>query len=169
MRRGQRKNREAPAFTLVELFVVVVILAISAAVVIPSMNSSSLQAVSAARMIAADLQYAQNMAITTQAPVTVTFDAAGNSYSLSNASGALIHPMNKNAYSIDFGSQSGFGQLNIVYVSFGAGSSVTFDELGAPDNPGNVTVQAGETVYMIDVAGTTGRVTVTTTGSYTSS
>ncbi len=162
MRRGRRNNRQAPAFTLIELLVVVVILAIAAAVVIPSMNTSSLQAVSAARMIAADLQYAQNIAITTQRPVTVTFDAEGNSYSLSNASGALIHPMNKNAYSIDFGSQSGFNQLDIVYASFYGGASVTFDELGAPDNPGNITVQAGANVYMIDVAGITGRVTVTT-------
>ena len=160
MRPGRRKNRQTPAFTLIEILVVLIILAIAAAVVVPALNSSGFQAVSAARMIATDLQYAQNVTITTQAPVTVTFDTTGNSYSLSNASGPLIHPMNKDAYSINFGSQSGFGQLDIVSANFGGGASVTFDELGAPDNAGTVTVQAGTSVYVISLAGITGRVTV---------
>ena len=160
MQRGRRNNRQTEAFTLIELLVVMVILAIAAAVVVPALDSSGFQAVSAARMVATDLQYAQNTAITTQGPVTVTFNTAGNSYLLSNASGALIHPMNKEAYSIDFGSQSGFDQLDIVSASFGTGSSVTFDELGAPDNAGSVTVQAGTSVYVISLAGVTGRVTV---------
>lgn len=160
MRRDRRRNRQRGAFTLIELLVVLVVLAIAAAVVVPSLDSSGFQAVSAARMVATDLQYAQNAAITTQAPVTVTFNPAGNSYSLSNASGPLIHPMNKDAYSIDFGSLSGFGQLDITAASFGGGASVTFDELGAPDNGGSVTVQAGTSVYVISLAGVTGRVTV---------
>ena len=164
MRQGPGKNSPAGAFTLIEILVVVVILAIAAAIVVPAFSSSSLQAVSAARMIASDLQYAQNVAITSQGPVTVTFDPAGNSYSLSNASGLLIHPMNKDAYSIDFDSQSGFGQLGIVSASFGGTSAVTFDELGAPDDPGSVAVQAGASVYVINVAGITGRVTVVTVG-----
>jgi len=164
MRQGQGKNSPAEAFTLLEILVVVVILAIAAAIVVPAFSSSSLQAVSAARMITADLQYAQNVAITSQGPVTVTFDPADNSYSLSNASGLLIHPMNKGAYSIDFGSQSGFGQLGIVSASFGGTSAVTFDELGAPDSSGNVAVQAGASAYVINVAGITGRVTVAAVG-----
>ncbi len=165
MQRDQRKNRQRGAFTLVELLVVLVVLAIAAAVVVPALDSSGFQAVSAARMVATDLQYAQNAAITTQAPVTVTFNVAGNSYSLSNASGALIHPMNKDAYSIDFDSQSGFGQLGIVSASFGGASSMSFDELGAPDSAGSVTVQAGASGYVISVAAVTGRVTVATAGS----
>ena len=162
MRRGPGKNRPTAAFTLIEILVVLVILAIAVAIVVPAFSSSGLQAVSAARMIAADLQYAQNVAITTQGPVTVTFDPADNSYSLSNASGALIHPMNKGAYSIDFGSQSGFEQVGIVSANFGGTSAVTFDEMGAPDSAGSVTVQAGANVYVINVAGITGRVTVAT-------
>ena len=165
MRRDPGKNRPTAAFTLIEILVVLVILAIAAAIVVPSLNSSDLQATSAARMIAADLQYAQNVAITTQGPVTVTFDPAGNSYWLSNASGALIHPMNKSAYSVDFDSQSGFGQIGIVSASFGGISSVTFDELGAPDSAGSVTVQAGASGYVISVAAVVGRVTVATAGS----
>lgn len=160
MQRRRRKNRQTEAFTLIELLVVLVVLAIAAAVVVPSLDSSGFQAVSAARMVATDLQYAQNAAITTQRLVTVTFNTAANSYSLSNASGPLIHPMNKNAYRIDFGSQSGFGQLDIVSASFGGGALVTFDELGAPDNGGSVTLQAGTSVYVINLAGVTGRVTV---------
>ena len=163
MRQSQGRNKwAAGGFSLMELIVVMVILAIAAAVVVPMFNTTDLQAMSAARLVACDLQYAQNVAITTQQPVTVTFDAAGNSYSLSNASGALIHPMNKGEYSIDFGAQSGFGQLDLVSATFAGSSAVTFDELGAPDNAGSVTLQAGASVYGINVAAITGRVTVST-------
>ena len=73
---SQRRNN-TPGFTLIEIMVVLVILAVAAAIVAPHVASTSdLEAVSAARMVACDLQYAQDTAITTQVPVTVTFDGA---------------------------------------------------------------------------------------------
>ena len=70
----------ARAFTLIEVLMVVLIMGIAAAVVIPNaINTSDLQAVSAARMVATDLQYAQDTAITTQTPVTVTFQPTAES------------------------------------------------------------------------------------------
>ncbi len=160
------RSRDRAAFSLLELLVVIIILAIAAAIVIPNVSSArGIEAMSAARLIATDLQYAQNMAITHQNPVTVAFDTGGESYSLSNTSGPLIHPMTKEAYSVPFSLQSGFEDLDVVSASFAGVSSVTFDELGAPDNPGSVTVQAGPHAYRIDVAAATGRVTVTSLGS----
>ena len=56
------------AFTLVELMVVIIILAIVAAITVPSLSSGAdFQALSAARMLMADLQYAQDFAVTHQA------------------------------------------------------------------------------------------------------
>lgn len=155
-------------FTLVEVIVVVLILAICAAVVVPNVvGTSDMQATSAARMIAADLEYAQSLAITTQDPVTVVFDSSAEQYLLryANESDPLVHPITHSDYVTNFASRRGFERLDVVSATFGGGSSVTFDELGAPDNAGTVVLQAGPHVYQVTVATATGKVTVASTGS----
>ena len=161
-----RSSRLRGAFTLIELLVVIVIMAILAAVVLPTIsNISGLQATSAARILAADLQYAQDTSITSQRSVTVEFNVSGESYTLSNASGALIHPMTKADYVVNYGSQGNFDKLDVVSASFGGNGSVTFDILGSPDSEGDVILQAGVHVYKVHVATGTGRVTVAALGS----
>jgi len=149
--------------TLIEIIVVLVILAICAAVAVPYLGSTSdLTVLSAARTVAADLQYAQSEAITTQNPVTVTFNTAAESYRLTNASGDIIHPITREPqYVVDFGSRRGFTGLDVVSAVFGGPATVTFDALGAPDNPGAVTLRAGPHVYRIDVSAITGKIAVT--------
>lgn len=150
-------------FTLVELMVVLVVLAIVSAVVVPHvMESSDIEALSAARVLSADLQYAQDMAITTQQDITVTFNAATGTYTLSNASGPLIHPINKTEYVTTFGSQRGMGQVQMHSAAFGGEAKVTFDEVGSPSAGGSVSLQAGAYICQVNVAGTTGKVTVST-------
>ena len=148
-------------FTLVELIVVIVIMMIAAAMVIPQVVSTGdVKSRSAARMLMADLEYAQSQAIVTQNQVTVTFDTSGNAYTVSNASGTLTHPITKNAYVIDLDQTNGMEGVSIDTVNFGSGQSVTFDALGAPDYDGSVTFVAGAQSYVISVAPITGRVTV---------
>ena len=162
MRSRRNPTDTLGGFTIVELLVVMLILAIVAAIVVPSVgNTSDMRATAATRLIAADLQYAQNMAVTHQEPVGVEFFPDGEYYQLSNTSGPLIHPMTKTAYTVNFASQDEFGKLDIVSADFDGGSKVTFDELGAPDNSGSVTVKSGVSTYRIDVAAATGKVTVT--------
>ena len=147
--------------TLFELLVVVLVLAVAAAVVIPRVSGTSqLRCRAAARLIMSDLEYAQNHAIVAQEPVTVSFDVSGNSYSLSNASGALIHPITKDAFVVDFDTIGGFDGVSVVSASFAGSSAVAFDALGAPDNGGTVRVRCGSDAYEITVAPVTGRVTV---------
>jgi len=163
----KRTRRRGLGFTIVEILVVVVLLAIAAMVVVPHVTSTTdLEVLSAARLLAADLQYAQNVAITDQEPVTVTIEAGADSYRLwSNESDPLIHPITKSDYRVDFASQRGFSHLDIVSADFGGASAVTFDSLGAPDNAGSITLQAGSHVYRLNVADITGKVTVETVGS----
>ncbi|MDY7009239.1 MAG: GspH/FimT family protein [Planctomycetota bacterium] len=166
---NSRKNRFIPAarrysrtgFTLIELIVALVVLAVAAAIIIPyATGTSGFQASAAARMIMSDLEYAQNQAITTQTPVSVTFAVSSNSYTVSNASGTLIHPISKQAYVVDFDTSRGFGNVSMSSANFGGASVVTFDALGAPDNNGTVTVVAGAHTYTVTVAPISGRVTV---------
>ena len=148
-------------FTLIELIVVVVILAIMAAVVIPYVTgTSSMKAQSAARLVMSDLEYAQDLAITSQSDITVTFDTSGNFYGVSNESGPLNHPITKKTYVVDFDTLAGLSGVSLTAASFGGGSSVTFDSLGAPSPDGSVNVSAGVSGYQVTVAPITGRVTV---------
>jgi len=159
--RSCRNPSSSKGFTLVELMVVLLIMAIAAAIVVPSLASTSdFQALSAARMIVADLQYAQDAAITTQSDVTVDFDTENYSYTLSNQSGPLVHPMTKGAYTIAFPAMHGFKSVRLA-AAFGAGGhSVTFDVTGSPDQAGMVTVLAGSYQHAIRLSEGTGTVSV---------
>jgi len=160
----QPENRVRAGFTLVELIVVMVIMAIAAAIIVANATGTDdVRAISAAKMVAMDMEYAQNVAVTHQAPVTVAFNTGAGTYTLSNASGPLIHPMSKAAYTIDFPAMSGFSNVGIASANFAGGPSVTFDEFGSPDAPGGVTVQAGPYTYLISVTAATGKITVTNT------
>src|SRR5687768_15113383 len=100
-----------PAFTLVEILVVVLILGIAAAAIVPQMgNRGDLKAAAAARMIMADLIYAQNRAIATQTRHYVTFDTAASpqTYRIVTSMTPLTdvtHPITKaSSYAVTFGS-----------------------------------------------------------------
>ena len=166
LRQLGRPTRNGRAFTLIEIAIVIVVLAILAAVVVPiAMSASSVQVVGAGRMVASDLQYAQTHAISTQSPVAVVFDPASESYQLSNASGGLIHPITNSSYFVDFSGDGRFAEVDIVSADFDGLTSVTFDELGAPDAGGSVQLQAGPDALSVDVANATGKITVVKTGS----
>jgi Tfp pilus assembly protein FimT len=154
---------------------VTIILAIAASIVIPMVTETEdMQARSAARMIASDLQFAQNTAITTQtdangavAGIKVIFTpnvgTTPGSYKLlydDNKSSTVNNPMTGAGYNVVFTGSTGFGSLKVVSTTF-AQNTVEFDATGAPSNAGSVTVQAGTTVYTIAVATSTGKVTVT--------
>ena len=168
MRRRQANDFPA-GMTLVEIMVVVVLIAIAAAMVVPQLTGTAdMRAQSAARTLMADLEYAQNHAIVTQADVSVQFNAGGNNYSVSNGSGTLEHPITKKAYVMDFDEASGLTGVSITSVSFDGGSEVTFSALGAPACAGGaplaggqVDVSADEHTYRVSVAPVTGRVSVT--------
>lgn len=156
-----RKSPSAAGFTLVELMVVVMILAIAAAIVIPNFTGSAdFQAMSAARMVVADLQYAQDAAVTGQTSITVDFDTDAHSYTLSNASGPLVHPMTKADYTMSFPAMRGFESVRLAAVFGTVDHSVTFDVTGSPDQGGTITVLAGSYQYTLDVAEGTGLVSV---------
>jgi len=138
--------RARPAFTLVEILTVVIILGISAAIIIPTVGTrDDLRCASAARLLMADLIYAQNKAIVDQVPYYVWFDTANKRYSVhktapalaTTATDAIDHPLHPTTfagkYVTAFGVKgSQLQQISMGTVDFAGKQILKFDELGVP-------------------------------------
>ena len=152
-------------YTLVEVLIVVSILGIIGAMVVPSMLTAGEMGVqAAARIIVADLLYAQNEAIAQQAQRRVVFDLANNSYRLVDESGVSltakwINGQSSN-YEVDFDEDRRFQGVTLVAVDFQTSNSIAYDVLGTPSDGGRIEIQYERRRYRIDVASFTGRVTV---------
>jgi prepilin-type N-terminal cleavage/methylation domain-containing protein len=138
------KNKSRAGFTLVEILAVLVIIGIASAIVIPQLGTrDDLRAAAAARIIVADLIYAQNVAISTQKTVYARFDTANNRYKLLSAVSPdtlMSHPMTQVAYQQNFGTgTSGLETVALSDVVFSGVDAnyanlktIAFDEMGAP-------------------------------------
>ena len=163
--RYKRANRIV-GFTMVEVIVVLIIIAIAAAIMAPQLGTSRDQeALAAARVLTDDLRYAQDAAITRQEPVTVTFDTASESYSLSYASGTLIHPITKADYVMQYGTSREFNRMDLYSADFAGSQVVEFDETGAPDSAGAAELRCGDFRFQVHVSAFTGKVVVTRVGA----
>ena len=150
-------------FTVVELLIVVVIIAIAALLAVPMITSAAgIQVRSAANMVAADLEYAKSIAISRGQNISVVFDKVGESYSIENQGGGVIpHPVKKGFdYLIDFRRDSRLDKVDIADVDFNSTGQVTFDCLGSPDSGGIITLQAGGTIMRISVEPVTGFISI---------
>jgi prepilin-type N-terminal cleavage/methylation domain-containing protein len=126
------------AFTLIEILTVVVIIAVTSAVIIPALGSrDDLKAAAGARVVMADLIWAQNRAISTQQKQYVIFN--GQSYTLwyKDSTGTLqqsTNPITKNTYTTTFGVAN--TPMQTVSISgtpnFASKGSLEFDEMGTP-------------------------------------
>ena len=133
-----RPNRVA-AFTMNEVMVCVVILAIASAVVLPMVgNRSDLKLAAGMRKLVADLQYAQNLAVASRDPVYVRFEA--NQYTLFRRAGSLSqaidHPIDPGTFVVRFGTNATAGtlaSLAMAQPNFGSSLHVIgFDSVGSP-------------------------------------
>jgi prepilin-type N-terminal cleavage/methylation domain-containing protein len=151
------------AFTVVEILIVVVIMAIAAMIAVPMISSAeTFQIRSAANIIAADLEYAKSMAISRGQYYSVVFDTANESYEIQDHDGIVIpHPIKKgeSLYEVDFENDSRLSRVEIVSTNFN-GDTVAFDYLGSPDNGGDVTLQAGTITRTVSVEPVTGYISI---------
>lgn len=158
------------AYTLAEMIVVVLVLAIAAAIVIGSIGTTKdAQAISAARVLASDVELARNLAVTTQVPHTVLFSSDRQSYKVvANYTGggyalatAVEHPVRGNErFEVRLASLNGMGSVVVETVNFGGQAYVTFDAEGEPSDGGSVTLQSGRTGMVVSVEALTGAVSV---------
>jgi type II secretion system protein H len=138
--RGPEPALNSGAFTLVEVLCVVMLIGISAAIVVPQFATrDDLQTTAAARVLMADLMYAQNSAIATQKKHYVEF--TGSSYTLyqrdsdSSALYAIANPVSHSTYSVTFGDTNPtYPTTTIASINFdgSASQAIQFDSLGLP-------------------------------------
>ncbi len=159
-----RVHAQREAFTLVEVLVVLVIIGIAGAMVVPAMLEPGKMGVqAAARIVIADLLFAQNEAIAKQSTHTVSFDAANNRYSVLDATGTTVvvnWKEGSGAYVVNFKEDSRFQGVVLNNVAFKGGSAISFDALGSPSTGGSLQLTANGVTYVVSVAPLTGRVTV---------
>jgi prepilin-type N-terminal cleavage/methylation domain-containing protein len=155
----ERDGRDSiRGFTVVELLIVVVILAIAALTAVPMMSSaSSMQIRSATSLIMADLEYAKSMAISRGQDYSVRFNVAADSYQIEDQGGTVIqHPVKKGFdYVVSFSNDSRLNRIDVTNVTF-SDATVTFNCLGSPDSGGTVSLQAGNTTATVTVEPVTG-------------
>jgi prepilin-type N-terminal cleavage/methylation domain-containing protein len=135
--RNLRQN--ARGFTLTEIMVTLVIFSIVMAVSFPMLAESNRnhQLLSAAARIEAALMRARSTAVTQQTPVRVSFNPDTNTLVLAqdtNRDGNFDTQMR--TINID-------GNIAFANITLDGGNAVTFDQRGAPDNPGTIVLGNG--------------------------
>jgi prepilin-type N-terminal cleavage/methylation domain-containing protein len=134
-----RIRRSGRGFTLVEILMVVVILGIASAIIIPGLGTrDDLKSAAAARLVMADIMYAQNRAVAQQKKHYVRF--AGQQYTLSDTTAltAIDHPLqpahSNGKYVVTFGpgGTTGLETCSLGAVTVGATTTLGFNDLGEP-------------------------------------
>ena len=125
-------------FTIIELMMVVVLIGILAVSVVPKfVDTSAISLVGAAAMVAADIRYTQELAMSTNSSKTIVFTTSNDNYTVDSRN-------------VDLPSK----------VSISSGMTFTFNSLGEPTTGGgsSVTLSAGAETKTITVENYTGRV-----------
>ena len=149
--------RRHKAFSLLELVMVTIILAIVAAIAAPRYaNAMALQRIeAAAQRVANDLALAQRRAKFSSTSQEVDFGVLDDFYQLTGLPDP-DHP--GQTYVVSLSGEP--YEATIVSVDFAGTTSVTFDGYGVPDNGGTIVIQSGNRQKTITVDGVTGRATI---------
>jgi type IV fimbrial biogenesis protein FimT len=138
------------AFSLLELVLVTLIMALLASVALPSYAgfTAQQQLEGAARRIVSDLAYAQRQARQSSRGQTVEFDVANNSYALKD-----LNDLNHKARPFEVCVWDEPYRARIVSASFGGDPELVYDGFGMPDSGGSVTLAVGSYQKTISLSG----------------
>ena len=165
MPQGPKHPTGNRGYTLIEVLVVIVVLGLASAIVVPQMLSAGQLGVqAAARMVIADIHYAQSDAVAKQQPRFIAFDPEADSYVLTDAEGEKIDVQWRTGggeqYQVSFRNDRRFRGVELVSADFDGEPTLGFDVLGTPDGGGEVVLKFNDRLYAVRVAPFTGRVTV---------
>jgi prepilin-type N-terminal cleavage/methylation domain-containing protein len=149
-------GRQQPAFSLIELILVLAIITVMSAMAVPRYVGAQqrYRADAAAQRIVTDLAMARSRANTTSASQAVLFTVASSQYQmpgvpdLRNSGGTYTVLLGGAPY-----------QATLVSVDFSGTAQVTFDGYGVPNSGGTVVVKAGGFQRTIVLDATSGKAT----------
>jgi len=154
---NKARRRTRPAFSLLEVILVLALVAVVAAIAVPR-HANALaryRAESAARRLAADLKYARALAEESSGNQTVAFDPVGNTYTLA---GRIDPDHPGQPYTVSLAGAP--YHTDLVAASFGGTPTVTFNGFGVASTSGKILVQTGSYAYLITVDAASGAVTL---------
>jgi prepilin-type N-terminal cleavage/methylation domain-containing protein len=133
-------GKRQPAFTLIELILVMAIITVLTAMAVPRYTAAQqhYRADAAAHRLVADLSMARSRANSTSAPQTVVFNVASSQYQMPGVPD-LKH--STATYTVLLGGEP--YKATIVSADFAGATQVTFDGYGVPNCGGTVVLLAG--------------------------
>jgi prepilin-type N-terminal cleavage/methylation domain-containing protein len=156
-----KMNRQG--FTVLEMIMVILIVAILAVMSIPRFESYyTIKLEGAARKLVSDIRYAQRLAIARHETYGVEFNTGSDSYRLFRASdnSTATDPLTRSDMIIDFTAQTEYRGIDLSSANFGGTNKVQFNSLGAPqDGTGSALTSTG--IVTISYKGGSKSVTVT--------
>ncbi len=156
-------------YTLIEIMIVVLIVAILGAMAVARMGDTSATRLrSAAQLLVADINFAQSESIGHGADLRlIRFDLQNNTYHIAAASDAgtpITHPMTKAPCLVRFGQATAHGMEGVTLsaVSMGGDSELRFGVYGQLDQavPATVTLAADGQALTITIHPVTGEATL---------
>lgn len=157
------------AFTIVELLIVVVLMAIAATMVMPLFADSGATRLRAAtRLLVADLAFAQIESITHADDTCVmSFDQANGAYTIAKSSAPttpMTDPITNQPYVTQFGSgrASETAGVSIQAYSLGGDNKIVFGQYGEIDQTtaATITLQSGVLTMTVQIDPTSGEATI---------
>jgi type IV fimbrial biogenesis protein FimT len=156
-------RQDIRGFTLTEVMVTLVIFGIVMAISFPMLQESNRnhRLASAAARVEASMMRARSLAVTERTPVRVSFNPATNTLQLdqdTDNDGAFDNLMRTIVIDAD---------IRFASINFNGGTTVIFDQRGAPDNPGTLVLDNGsDRGQQVLVSAGSGAVSVSTVSVY---
>ncbi len=162
--------RAAAGFTLTELVMVMVVIAIISAIALPRMGNAPVLVSTQAEQLAGDIRYVQTLAMTQGQRYIISFPSATSYRFLDSTGTAIVHPATGSNAAITLGANITLA----LQPTFPAGNALEFDGLGVPysvttpatlngplTQPATIKLTKDTENRSVTVTQETGRVTVT--------
>ena len=153
-------------FTIVELIMVIVILAVIAALAIPRFDSYyTIILEGAARRLVSDIRYTQRLAIAKHDDYGIEFNTGSDSYRVYRVSdnSTAVEPLSRGNFIMNYTTDSEFKSIDLASANFGGTSNLRFTSLGTPqDANGNNLASAGTATISYKGSSKTVSVTINT-------